>query len=265
MQPKNVPRGFVGPASSVEVCVSTASDTNSTSPEGWGFRRPHSDLKELRDARWHSTTCEESNFVCNFGRDTAEWTVCRVASHFLLKMIGELNAGESKSVAHVKSMLAPYLGGPGGIARVEPVGVPADFTPARAQEALTGLYEELDKSTRQHYEALQIEGDSLSDEVLAALKHDKSGAYLTKDRGPWRRLVPKEVTVQQVLFNVLNNSTWRAYRRPCLGCGSVWLVSGSVWLVALALLAFGAVAWRRRSNLARFRSTSEGRSVVVRV
>lgn len=243
---KNMQPGFVGPATAFKVCVSKSSDPDQSSPKGWGNKKPESELKALKDGMWHSTTCTESNYVCNFGKDTAEWAICRVTSHFLLKMLGELNGGDTKTVAHVYSMLAPYLGGPKGIGEVTPVGVPADFTPAKAADALMTLYLEVDEKDRERYEALKLDGAALAQKTLAGLPQETAGKTLLKDMSDGS-LNPKEVTVQQVLFGVLNNNAWQSSQD--FDHKSSY-ATGGVLLAVVFFVVLGGVVWRRRKTAA---------------
>lgn len=99
-------------------------------------------------------SCVQSSVVCYVG-------------NFLVKMLAELNAGDAKSVSHVRSNLQPYLGGQQEI----------DLLPREQRDGLTQLRLRLNPSQLAAYDGLRVCHVQLTSRILTALPNN--GTHLS--------------------------------------------------------------------------------------
>mmetsp|Transcript_90009 Transcript_90009/g.284970 ORF Transcript_90009/g.284970 Transcript_90009/m.284970 type:complete len:284 (-) Transcript_90009:108-959(-) len=183
-----------------QVCLSAVTKSEKISPRGLGEKLSMAVWTELAKAGWHNITClEVERGSCPYFPDSAEWTVCRVTSNFLLKTLGELSAGGKKTVVDVRGLLAPYLAGPDAKAQCEP---------AQLME-LQGLWAQVDSATVQRYIGLKLDGYALSRDILNELEQDGFGSLEKPIRDSGK---PQKtgLALQEALSVVLLKANWRA-------------------------------------------------------
>lgn len=105
------------------------------------------------------------------------------AGAFLAKVLGELNAGHTKTVTHVRVHLLPYLGGGATLSALstdsadDPSCTVCWSSPETA-EGLGGLRESVPPAHRAGYDGLEVCYVRLTDRILAMLPQSDDGVNL---------------------------------------------------------------------------------------
>lgn len=127
--------------------------------------------------------------------DASQEAVVCYTGNFLVKMLGELDAGQNKTVEHVRVHLLPYLG---GVATLKALNSddPDDpnctvcYTDAATSMGLTGLRNSLSASQLSAYDKLSVCYARLTQRLLDAMPQSRDGIWLARvSTAPFQQVV----------------------------------------------------------------------------
>ncbi|CEL93111.1 unnamed protein product [Vitrella brassicaformis CCMP3155] len=113
---------------------------------------------------------EQTQDICKDYDGTPQTTITCYGGTFLVKMLSELNSGESKTVEHVKSNLLPYLGGPDALNALEHKD---------QKKGLTDLRNTVPPDVVKTYDSLKVCHVELTDRILDAIPQKEVNGQMT--------------------------------------------------------------------------------------
>eukprot|EP00128_Syssomonas_multiformis_P014500 Colp12_sorted_trinity150504_noHs@29660 len=129
---------------------------------------------------WAVDICDVKGFTAQ------QQSVVCYAGNFLTKMLTELNAGQNKTVEHVRVHLLPYLGGPATLKALindspDDAACEVCYADKGTSEGLTGLRNSLSATQLKAYDDLKVCYGTLTSRILWWLPQSDDGVFLVPD------------------------------------------------------------------------------------